>query len=158
MYNIIRVWICLKILYSNFLFIHHKVEVGIWLYMARTALVEICVATCLNVEHFVLWYRRFHTLNIIPQSQKLLIQIWNLKVHRVNDPAVKIAGTLSKLWIKSNQQLDYTKLTHCITSQVVCVYVVVKMGKIANWEARYSYQTNVKSHSFSYSTFKISYI
>ena len=30
-----RVQICLKILYSNFLFIHHEAEVGIWFYIVK---------------------------------------------------------------------------------------------------------------------------
>ena len=44
-----RVRIRLKILYSNFLFIHHEAEVGIWFYIVKTAIQsEICVAKCLK--------------------------------------------------------------------------------------------------------------
>ena len=45
--------ICLKILYSNFLFIHHEAEVGIWFYIVKTAIqAEICVAKCLKYGAF----------------------------------------------------------------------------------------------------------
>ena len=38
-----RVRIRLKILYSNFLFIHREAEVGIWFYIVKTAIqAEIC--------------------------------------------------------------------------------------------------------------------
>ena len=48
-----RVWIHLKILYSNFLFIHHEAEVGIWFYIVKTAIqAEICVAKCLQCGAF----------------------------------------------------------------------------------------------------------
>ena len=46
-----RVWVCLKILYSNFLFIHHEAKVGtcIRFYIVKTAiglLANICVTSC----------------------------------------------------------------------------------------------------------------
>ena len=48
-----RVRIHLKILYSNFLFIHLEAEVGIWLYIVKTAIqAEICVAKCLKCGAF----------------------------------------------------------------------------------------------------------
>ena len=50
---IYRVQIRLKILYSNFLFIHQEAEVGIWFYIVKTAIqAEICVATCLKYGAF----------------------------------------------------------------------------------------------------------
>ena len=49
----VRVRIRLKILYSNFLFIHHEAEVGIWFYIVKTAIqAEICVAKCLKCGAF----------------------------------------------------------------------------------------------------------
>ena len=48
-----RVQIRLKILYSNFLFIHHEAEVGIWFYIVKTAIqAKICVAKCLKCGAF----------------------------------------------------------------------------------------------------------
>ena len=48
-----RVWTRLKILYSNFLFIHYEAEVGICFYIAKTAIqAEICVAKCLKCGAF----------------------------------------------------------------------------------------------------------
>ena len=48
-----REWIRLKILYSNFLFIHHEAEVGTWFYIVKTAIqAEICVAKCLKCGAF----------------------------------------------------------------------------------------------------------
>ena len=48
-----RVRIRLKILYSNFLFIHYEAEVGIWFYIVKTAIhAEICVAKCLKCGAF----------------------------------------------------------------------------------------------------------
>ena len=48
-----RVQICLKILFSNFLFIHHEAKVGIWFYIVKTTIqAEICVAKCLKCVAF----------------------------------------------------------------------------------------------------------
>ena len=48
-----RVRLHSKILYSNFLFIRHEAEVGIWFYIAKTAIqAEICVAKCLKYGAF----------------------------------------------------------------------------------------------------------
>ena len=52
-YKKTRVRIRFKILYSNFLFIHHEAEVGSWFYIAKTAIqAEICVAKCLKCGAF----------------------------------------------------------------------------------------------------------
>ena len=49
----IRVQIRLKILYNNFLFIHHEAEVGTWFYIVKTAIqAEICVSKCLKCGVF----------------------------------------------------------------------------------------------------------
>ena len=38
--------VCVKILYRNFMFIHHEAKVGMWFYMVKTAIqVEICDAS-----------------------------------------------------------------------------------------------------------------
>ena len=37
----LRVRIRLKILYSNFRFIHHEAEVGIYIYIVKTAIIEL---------------------------------------------------------------------------------------------------------------------
>ena len=50
-----RVWIRLKILYSNFLFIHHEAKVGIWFYIVKTAI---------EVEHFAPQYSQIRTPTI----------------------------------------------------------------------------------------------
>ena len=48
-----KVRIHLKILYSNFLFIHHETEVGMWFYIVKTAIqAEIGVAKCLKCGAF----------------------------------------------------------------------------------------------------------
>ena len=48
-----RVQIHLKILYSNFLFIHHEADVGIWIDIVKNAIqAEICVAKCLKCGAF----------------------------------------------------------------------------------------------------------
>ena len=48
-----RVRIRLKIVYSNFLFIHHEAKDGIWFYIIKTTIqAEICVAKCLKCGAF----------------------------------------------------------------------------------------------------------
>ena len=59
----IRVKIHLKILYSNFLFIHHTAKVGLGFYIVKTAIqVEIYAASCLKYGAFF-QYRQICSLN-----------------------------------------------------------------------------------------------
>ena len=68
-----RVRICLKILYSNFLFIHHEAEVGIWFYTVKTAIqAKIWVAKCLKCGAFCSAIQS----NSQPASQPVRLERW----------------------------------------------------------------------------------
>ena len=75
----LRVQIHLKILYSNFLFIHHETKVGISFYVGNTTIqAEICVASCLKCGVFCSTMQaNSHTVLHSHTSNKIYdISIW----------------------------------------------------------------------------------
>ena len=115
----------LKILYSNFLFVHYEAQFGMWLNNIKIALqAEICVAKCLNCGQICsmiqlnlhpvhTWYPKYTFVK--------RVMVCNLKLVNLYEPLNQNNKTKGKGSVSVCKQLNVVRNFYCNLS---CAFVI----------------------------------